>query len=117
LGQINAPQAPGYDEYLMRVTIQPGAKLASHRHPGTQIARIEQGELTYTIESGVAEVARNGASAPSEQVTSGDVVLRPGDTVYENPELIHHAENRGGQPVIVHLGALLQTGQPVAINT
>src|SRR5690606_33842153 len=37
---------------LSRVDVPSGAKLPLHRHPGTQIARIDRGVLTYTVVTG-----------------------------------------------------------------
>lgn len=117
LGSEPAPSAPGYTEYLMRVTIQPGAKLADHYHPGIQIARIESGTLTYDIVTGTVGVGRAGSPTQTEQVTAtAQVTLNPGDTVYENEGLVHHAENAGKVPVVVLLAALFKSDQGVAVN-
>ncbi|HST38559.1 MAG TPA: hypothetical protein VLK58_03580, partial [Conexibacter sp.] len=43
------PGAPGRTLGLSRVTVAPGAELALHRHPGTQIANIARGTLTYWV--------------------------------------------------------------------
>jgi hypothetical protein len=117
LGQAPAPEAPGFDQYLMKVTIQGGVKLPAHHHPGTQVSRIEEGELTYTLVSGSAKVARNGAGAPTEEVKAPDtVILRAGDTVYETESLVHYGENKGTARVVVLMSALLESGEPVSIN-
>jgi hypothetical protein len=117
LGQSPSAEAPGHDQYLMRVTIQGGVKLPTHHHPGSQVSRIEEGELTYTLVSGSAEIARNGASAPTEEVKAPTVViLRAGDTVYENEMLVHHGENKGTNRVVVLMSAVLESGEPVSIN-
>lgn len=117
LGQIEAPMAPGYTQYLLKVTIQPGATLPKHHHPGIEVARIVEGELTYKIDSGTADIGRNGSGTPTEQATGPTtVVLRAGDTVYENPTLEHDVVNSGKVPVVVSLAALIEDGQPIAIN-
>jgi len=117
LGQLAAPEAPGYDQYLMKVTIQANVKLPTHHHPGTQVSRIEEGELTYTLVSGSAKIGRNGSGAPTEEVKAPNVVvLRAGDTVYENESLVHFAENKGAHQVVVLMSAVLEAGEPVSIN-
>ncbi len=116
LGRYPTPQSPGYEQILMRVTVPAGAELAAHTHPGFEIARIEQGELTYTILQGTAEVGRGGAEEPTEQVSAPtEVVLSPGDTVYEPSGMHHKAANRGDVPVVILLATLIEIGQPIAI--
>src|SRR5829696_5023349 len=44
--------APGQELQLVRYVIQPDTRLATHIHPGTQIASIEAGVLTYTVVTG-----------------------------------------------------------------
>src|SRR4051794_39146087 len=41
--------APDQSLQLVRYDIQPGTTLPMHIHPGTQLAYIESGELTYTV--------------------------------------------------------------------
>src|SRR5687767_2029428 len=83
LGQVAPSQAPGYELYLVRVTVPVDAELAPHTHPGTQMARVEQGTLTYTIISGTATIVRggeDGEAGESEEVTGpATVKLRRGD--------------------------------------
>lgn len=44
--------APKRELVLSRVVVPPGARLALHHHLGTQVARIEAGVLTYTVQQG-----------------------------------------------------------------
>jgi hypothetical protein len=118
LVQTAPPAVPGYDLYLMRVTVPPGAELAPHTHPGTQGARIERGVLTYTLISGSATVVRaatRGADATTETVSAPKTVeLRRADVVIENPALVHEAANRGARPVVILLTALFPQGAPLS---
>ncbi len=116
LGRFPTPQSPGYEQILMEVTVPPGAELAAHTHPGFEIARIVQGDLTYTILEGIAEVGRGGAEQPTEQVSApAEIVLSPGDTVYEPTGMHHMAANRGAVEVVILLASLIEIGQPIAI--
>ena len=88
--QTQPAQAPGYELYLYRVTVPPGAEIAPHTHPGTQAASIEQGVLTYTLISGSADVTRvqaDGQPGTTPETVTGPttVKLRTGDSVVENP--------------------------------
>jgi len=117
LGQYPSPNAPGYTQYLLRVTIQPGVKLATHHHPGTQVSRITAGELHYTLVSGSAKVGRKGAEQPTEDVQAPvEIILQAGDTVYEVESLVHYGENKGTVPVVVEMNALLKSDEPTTIN-
>ena len=118
LGQTSPAQAPGYELYLVRVIVPAGAELAPHTHPGTQVAHIEQGTLTYSIISGTATVVRagtDGEPGESEEVTGPVTVkLRRGDTVIETVGLVHEAANRGKKKIIIVLTALLTEGAPLS---
>ena len=118
LGQTAPEQASGHELYLVRVTVPAGALLAPHTHPGTQVARIERGTLTYTIISGTATVVRAGAdgeAGETEEVSGPATVrLRKGDTVIEPEGMVHEAANRGERKVIIVLTALLTEGAPLS---
>jgi quercetin dioxygenase-like cupin family protein len=119
LVQTQPAQAPGYELYLYRVTVPPGATIAPHTHPGTQAASIQRGVLTYTLISGSADVTRaqaDGQPGTAPETVSGPttVKLRRNDSVVENPQLVHEAANRGKQPVVILLSALLTAGAPLS---
>ena len=50
LGVAEPQNAPGQTMLLQDVRIAPGAKLPSHFHQGTQLARVMKGTLTYTLD-------------------------------------------------------------------
>lgn len=119
LVQTQPAQAPGYELYLYRVTIPPGATIAPHTHPGTQTASIEQGVLVYTLISGTADVTRaqaDGQPGTTPETVTGPatVKLRTGDSVVENPQLVHEAANKGKKPVVILLSSLLTAGAPLS---
>jgi quercetin dioxygenase-like cupin family protein len=119
LVQTQPAQAPGYELYLYRVTVPPGATIAPHTHPGTQAASIERGVLTYTLISGSADVTRaqpdgQPGTAPETVTGPATVKLRPGDSVVENPALVHEAANKGKKPVVILLSSLLTAGAPLS---
>ena len=99
---------------LVRYTIQPGTTLALHRHPGMQLAWIESGVLTYTVEVGKVTVHR---------VDGSTIDVRPGDTVRivagewlaETGSVVHFGANEGPDVVVILAASLLQTGQSPAI--
>ncbi len=101
---------------LTRVTIPAGAQLAAHTHPGTEIARIEKGTLTYTvIRNGSVPVYRGDGDAARKVRTlrPGQTArLRPGMWIVEKPGMVHRAANRGDSRVVILLSSLFPNGAP-----
>ncbi len=66
LSEVAAPPgAPKRTLGLSKVTVMPGAQLASHHHPGAQLGYIAEGTLTYTVESGTATVMKGSGDDPT----------------------------------------------------
>jgi quercetin dioxygenase-like cupin family protein len=113
------PAAPGQNLDLVRYAIAPGATLPIHVHPGTQVAYIESGELTYHVLLGEVPVTRDvnqPIGAPSETVSAGQTtVLHPNDSIVEAPGVVHYGENLGPDPVVILAATLFASDQPSAI--
>jgi quercetin dioxygenase-like cupin family protein len=110
--------APNRTMVLSRVEVEPGAKLALHRHLGTQIANIEAGTLTYTVRRG-SVVVRTGESDQTPRtvhtIKAGQTApIGTGQWIVEQPSDIHEAANRGSTPVVIYIATLLKTGAPPA---
>ena len=110
--------APHRTLVLSRVVVEPGAKLALHRHRGTQVARVVSGTLTYTVRQG-GVVVRRGESDQDPQVVRSIEAgqtgqIRAGQWIVEQPSDIHQAANKGSAPVVIYLATLLETGAPPA---
>src|SRR3954447_11837107 len=52
LVEASPKAAPDQSLQLVRYVIQPGTILPQHVHPGTQLATIDSGDLTYFVVSG-----------------------------------------------------------------
>jgi quercetin dioxygenase-like cupin family protein len=106
--------APGRTMVLSRVVVQPGAKLATHHHLGTQIARVQSGVLHYTVRQGSAVVRRGESDqdpALVRKIEAGQTfAIRGGQWIVEQPSDVHEAANRGTTPVVLYLATLLQDG-------
>lgn len=103
---------------LSRVVVMPGAVLARHHHPGSQLGYVAEGVLTYTVETGRAKLMKGPGDAATvvKVVKPGDTVkVRPGQWLQEQQGDIHHAANKGEVPVVLYLATLLKTGEPAAI--
>ena len=110
--------APDRELVLSRVVVPPGAKLALHHHLGTQVARIESGILTYTVQQG-SVVVRRGQSDENPTVVrtieAGKTgKIEPGEWIVEQPPDVHRAANKGSKPVVIYLATLLKAGAPPA---
>lgn len=118
LAKSNNPRgAPDRVLGLARVDIKPGAELALHHHEGTQIARIEQGTLTYTVEEGEVRVRRGDADDGTAElvrtIEAGDTAkIRTGQWIVEQPSDIHRARNVGKRKIVIYLATLLRKGAP-----
>lgn len=108
----------GRDLGLSRVTVMPDAELAAHTHPGTQVAYVEQGTLTYTVNDGKVRVREGSADDPTlvRTIASGETgKIRTGQWIVEQPGDHHQAANRGSVPVVIFTATLLRKGMPAAI--
>jgi quercetin dioxygenase-like cupin family protein len=114
-----AAGAPGRTLTLASVVVPPGATLARHRHPGTQVAVITAGRLTYTVHTGTVRAYRRGADGDPvlwRALRAGSTTVLPaGTSLVEQPGSIHRAANRGRTPVRITLSMLAPNGSPPAI--
>ncbi len=110
--------APQRELVLSRVVVPAGAKLALHHHLGTQVARIEAGVLTYTVQQGSVVVSRGQSDADPTVVRTIEAGqtgrIEAGEWIVEQPSDIHRAANNGSKPVVIYLAILLKAGAPPA---
>jgi quercetin dioxygenase-like cupin family protein len=104
---------------LSRVTIPAHTRLGLHRHPGSQIAYIPSGTLTYTVRKGVVNVYRGaGDQEPTvvRRVAAGRTgTVRAGEWVIEGPRVVHFGANEGDRPVLILLATLFRNGAPASV--
>jgi quercetin dioxygenase-like cupin family protein len=117
--QVNPRGAPGRTLGVSRVTIAPGAQIALHHHPGTQLAYIERGVLTYTVRDGSVNVMRGAADQSPKlvrKVRAGQTgKIRAGEWIVEQPSTIHSARNDGTVAVRILLATLFTNGSPPSL--
>ncbi len=116
---VNPVGGKGRTLGLSRVDVPPGAKLALHRHPGTQIARIQRGVLTYTVVTGRVDVWRGNPEVKATKVRTiaagQTAAIRAGQWIVEKPGTIHRAANRGRKPIVIYISSLFRNGALPAI--
>ncbi|MCW2989854.1 MAG: Cupin 2 conserved barrel domain protein [Solirubrobacterales bacterium] len=116
--QVNPIGAKGRTLALSRVTVPAGALLALHHHTGTQIARIDKGTLTYTVQTGSVTVHRGevGADSVVRKIKAGQTGhIKAGQWIVEQPSVIHKAANKGTTTVVIYLATLLPNGDPPSV--
>lgn len=108
--------ASGRTMVLSRVTVEPGAKLATHHHLGTQIARVQSGVLRYTVRQGSVLVRRGESDRDPTVVRTIEAgqtdSIRAGEWIVEQPSDVHEAAGAGSQPVVIYIATLLKDGAP-----
>jgi quercetin dioxygenase-like cupin family protein len=114
LAQAPAHGAAGQELGLTSIVIPGDVVLAKHHHPGTQVATVLAGRLTYTVYVGSVPVYRAGVLTRTIHAGS-TTVLRPGDTVTEQPTVVHSSANHGTAPVKLMLATLFPKNAPTSI--
>jgi hypothetical protein len=116
---IDPAGAKGQTLGLSRVVIPAGARLALHVHPGTQIAYIDKGTLTYTVHTGSVSVYTGNAEDKPRlvrRITAGHTAkIGRGQWLVEKPRVQHFGANNTGKPVVILAATLLENGKPPAI--
>jgi quercetin dioxygenase-like cupin family protein len=104
---------------LSRVVIPAHTRLGLHHHPGTQVAYVRKGTLTYTVKSGVVKIFRGAADQDPRvvgRVEAGETgKVHAGEWVIERPSVVHFGANAGDRPVVILLATLFRNGAPAAI--
>jgi quercetin dioxygenase-like cupin family protein len=117
--KVDPAGGPGRTLALSRVTIPAHTQLGLHRHPGTQIAYVQKGTLTYTVRTGVVSVYRGAADQNPQvvrRVGAGQTGrVEAGEWVVEPPSAVHFGANRGDSPVRILLATLFKNGRPPTI--
>jgi quercetin dioxygenase-like cupin family protein len=119
LGKTAPTGATGMAMVSARITIAPGGGFDAHTHPGTVMAWIDSGTFGFTLlddmEMTITRAASAGTPAATETIAAGqEVLLNPGDSFIETG-MVHEAWNRGDDPVIVIVSALIEEDQPLTI--
>lgn len=93
---------------LLRITIQPGASVPMHTHPGPEFDRVESGSLTVSTK-GTGSIFRT-ASGESEALTDDKATLNTGEWILYPAGAGMHFVNDSDQPVNLLSAVLLPVG-------
>ena len=94
LGESTSPTAPGQLIELTRVIVPVGQQLATHTHPGPQLAVISEGYADLHDRQRPVQVTRAAGTseAKNETASAGQTIdLKPGDALIEPTGMEHSA--------------------------
>jgi len=116
LGSLPAAGAPGYTLVFLRITMQPGANIPAHSHPGDVVVVVQSGKFGTSFVRGqgtVTRAATGGADPVTVTLKAGDsAMLLPGDSLAYGGSAGHTMSNAGDTPLVLLVSALLADGQP-----
>ena len=99
---------------LTKVVIPAGAVLPLHRHPGTGVAYIDSGTLTYTVKKGHVDLHEGTPGIDAKvvgRISAGQTgTIRAGQWIVEQPSVIHMAQNKTTKAIVIHLATLYPVG-------
>ena len=114
MGSADPPNAPGVTLHMTRVTFPPGYRIPTHTHPGTQLAFVERGTLTYEVVRG-GSVTIHEPDGTTQRLGPGDKTQIPaGSWLVELPGVVHYGSNETSTEVVVLTSALLGKGKPIS---
>ena len=104
---------------LTKVLIPAHAAIALHRHPGTQVAYIASGTVTYSVrKGGVTVMSETPGESPNqvEKIGPGQSgKIAAGEWIVEQPNTVHSGANNTAKPVVIYLATLFPIGSAPSI--
>lgn len=100
---------------LARVTLEPGARLRAHDHPGTAVITVESGVLETELLRGSGTIYRSAADAiePVFAESGAKVTLQQGDAIAFEQDCGKTMANAGDEPLVMTLSLVAADGQPI----
>jgi hypothetical protein len=104
--------ADGESLVLARLTLDPGASLRGHDHPGAAVISVESGVLETTLIRGMGEVQRHD-DAIEIVSANAQVMLYEGDSMAYEQDCGKTMTNAGDVPLVLILSLVADDGQPL----
>lgn len=115
LGGGEPGTTPGQTLALLRITMEPGASIDAHGHPGAVTLHVESGVFGTEFVEGSGVVTRSadaGTPAPTEEAATGqELTLDSGDSLFYQ-DARHTMVNSGEAPLVLLVSALLDSEEP-----
>jgi quercetin dioxygenase-like cupin family protein len=104
--------ADGESLVLARLTLEPGATLRGHDHPGAAVLSVESGVLETELIRGSGAVERSDNTV---EIVSADaiVTLHAGDSIAYEQDCGKRMTNAGDEPLVMILSLVADDGQPL----
>lgn len=115
LGGGEPGNTPGQTLALLRITMEPGASIDAHGHPGAVTLHVESGVFGTEFVEGngvITRAADAGTPAPTEEAATGqELTLESGDSLFYQ-DARHTMANTGDAPLVLLVSALLDSEEP-----
>ena len=98
---------------LVRITLEPGASVPLHTHPGPEFGWMEAGTITIRVEAPavIAPAATSGTPQPAQVAPVGqEFELRPGDQIVYPANVPFTFANTGQEPAAMLTAVVLPAG-------
>jgi steroid delta-isomerase-like uncharacterized protein len=102
---------PGQVMRLARFTLPPGSSVASHTHPGSELAYIQEGRVAMRIYSGEAVIRRAGSTTEEPFLPGEEVIFEAGDVMFAEEPMVHDLRNAGNDTAVILVTVLLDEDQ------
>ena len=107
--------APGHSLVLLRISMEPGASIPAHSHPGPVALHVAEGTFGTEFVEGQATVQpadANATPAAAIEATAGDdLQLTAGDQLFYQ-DAVHTMRNDGDDTLMLLVAALLANDAP-----
>jgi mannose-6-phosphate isomerase-like protein (cupin superfamily) len=101
---------------LLRITMEPGANIPPHRHPGEVVLYVDSGTFGTTFVDGTGTITRAttaGTPAATESVSvDTENILNEGDSLVYSEAAAHTMANPGDEPLVLLVSAILSPDMP-----
>lgn len=110
LGSTTPAMAQELGLAFLRITMEPGARIAPHSHPGTVIVVVDEGVFRTVFTRGTATLTRFGGETETLRVDT-EALLQPGDGLAYDGGAAHVMENGSDVPLVLLVSALLDPAE------
>ncbi|MGH2560399.1 MAG: cupin domain-containing protein [Thermomicrobiales bacterium] len=116
LGGGPSTLAADYNLVMLRITMEPGANIPAHSHPGEVVLFVESGTFGTAFVEGTGVITRAtppGTPAATEPVTAGpENILEAGNSLAYSEAAAHTMVNAGEDTLVLLVSAILAPDQP-----